>query len=226
MLKKIVLITILLLSGNLFSGEYTNLKDLWLNNQIDHITFISKSTELISSSSFNNLEQARIYIDMGLADFYLENADESILKLEKAQELIIKNLEIRESSEAWGLLAESGSYIMLQKGLSYIISNSPKVKEYGEKAIALNPNNYRAIVIDAQGLINAPKIFGGDKKRGIENLRQLLENPMDKQDKFFVLMALSQSLVQDKKTREEGIKYAKEALKLYPSNIEALKIIN
>jgi tetratricopeptide (TPR) repeat protein len=163
---------------------------------------------------------------MGLADLYLENTDGSILKLEKAQELINSSLSTKESSEAWGLLAESGSYIMLQKGISYIISNSPKVKEYGEKAIALNPNNYRAIVIDAQGLINAPRIFGGDKKRGLENLRKLTEKPMEKQDKFFVLMALSQSLVQDKKTLDEGIKYAKEALKLYPLNIEALKIIN
>ncbi len=76
-------------------------------------------------------------------------------------------------SKAFLLEAEARAEVMLFKGVSFIIKNGSLVQELAEETLSLDPDNPEALVIYAQGRINAPRLFGGNKREGIQILEEL-----------------------------------------------------
>lgn len=229
MINKIVILCIFSLSVSLYSQNKNEIIDKWLNAEISHSEFIKQcENEIEEVDNINYLSAislSKLHMNIGLAWFRLNQKDMSIKHLEIAQVYAKKSLDFKETSEGWRLLADNGSYIMIQKGITYIIKNSGKVQKQALKALELDKNNARAALINAQGLINTPKAFGGDKKKGITILKELSgRKDLSKEDLFYISIALSQALKSIKES-ESAKSVIKDALKIYPKNLHANKLL-
>lgn len=162
--------------------------------------------------------EARVSLALGQIFFYQEDENQSLEYLQQSKDFASKALGYSKNSENWRLLSEAGSFIMVQKGVGYIIANSSIVQEDAEEALRLDDRNARASLIIAQGLINAPAIFGGDKKKGMAMMDELADRPLlSTEDRFFILMAKAESLEEMRKKREAEETY-KELRGLFPGN--------
>lgn len=165
-MKKIIIILILVLPLCIYANSVDLLKEEWLNNHIG-------LEELIRNLK---AEEDSYYQQLNLGRFlFLAGEKEASLQL---LEPLYKELQLyaerEESSLAYLLAAEAGSLVMVQKGVTYIIRNSKRVDRLAKRSLELNPGQVGAELIVLSGLINAPKLFGGDRERGMKGLRDLL----------------------------------------------------
>lgn len=222
MSKKIILLILTLNTFILFSNNRESLDsevNIWLNSEISNKEFIERIDKLKSK---DNYLKALVDLYAGLAYLYEDDKENSLKRLTASQRFAKEEIKKRETSDLWRIVSEAGSYIMLQKGVSYIIRNSAKVNEDALKSIELNGNNNRAKLIVAQGYLNAPKLFGGDRKKGIELLKEVLESPeINKEDKYFTLITLAGAF----KGKKQELYYLNEGLKIYPKNSRTLSKI-
>ncbi|MBI9103103.1 MAG: hypothetical protein JEY99_11870 [Spirochaetales bacterium] len=123
-------------------------------------------------------------------------------------------------AEAYRVNADALAEIMLFKGVPYIIKNGGKVQELAEKSLANDPGNPDAAVIYAQGRINAPRLFGGNRNEGISILSDLWLNRLDgnlsKAQIFRVAVALGDTYL--KKDPDKAEEYYYQAALLFPDN--------
>lgn len=227
MIRKITITVILLCSlfsisaADTFFEESTNTVESWLNNTITDMELISDFERIgttIESNEYHKKSLTQLYI--GLAYFEYGDKKLSLKALENAQEQSELALMEGKTSENWRVDAEIKSYIMLQKGISYIIKNSNKVSDNAQKALDLDPANARASLIVAQGLINAPALFGGNIKKGIKTLENLTtRDDLKREDIFFIYKSLGDAYKKSKK-RENAIKAFEKALEIFPKNQE------
>ena len=134
--------------------------------------------------------------------------------------------EIREKSpeESYLLEAESRVELMQLKGFVYRIRHAAGVQKLVKKAIALDPLNPRAHLLAAVGLINAPRLFGGDIERGITILEAALDGnsvELTRQMRFQYLYALGRAYAKTGDTGNARDTIA-AALRLYPGNRDAM----
>lgn len=230
MIKKITIITLLIFSlFNLAAAETLIDKadiviNQWLDNKITNSEFISEIQRLETTATTIK-EKTIINLYVGLGYFEDENKKQSLKALEEG----LKNSEIalqsNNESETWRIDAELRSYTMLQKGISYIIKNSQTVSDNAQKALDLDPKNARASLIVAQGLINAPALFGGDIKKGIKILEELTKRAnLKKEDIFFIYTSLSGAYEKNKK-KDLAVTAIENALKIYPNNKKAIETL-
>ncbi|MGL1891049.1 MAG: hypothetical protein OCD02_05445 [Spirochaetaceae bacterium] len=226
MIKKIlILLSILTITlfevfpSESFLDKTSPIVDKWLSSNITDLDFISEIENLEKNIDFDDNSGksiSKLYI--GLGYFQAGNKKLSLKALAKGQEYSELALNKKQTSENWRVNAEIGSYIMLQKGVTYIIKNSGKVNKSAQNALDLNPRNARAALIVAQGLINAPALFGGDIKEGIKTLEELTKrNDINKEDLFFIYNSLSDAYEKNKK-KDKSIESIKKVLKLFPQN--------
>lgn len=225
MINKITFIFLILTSFSLYSQIGNKTIDKWLNAELTHSEFIKiNQQEVIKINDkdyLSAIDLSKIYMNIGLAWYRLNNKDESIKNLEIARKYAQKSLDLKETAEGWRLLADNGSYIMIQKGITYIIRNSGKVHNQALKALELDNNNPRAALINAQGLINTPKALGGNKKEGISILQELAtRKDLSNEDLFYINIALTQALKSIKEI-ESAKSVIKKALRIYPNNTHA-----
>lgn len=227
----IILFSILSLAIFSYTSEFESNFNRWLNNDIESDKFIAIIDSTIDDvvnlerSYKSRLLLARLYLIMGRVYYTLKNSDSSIESFLLAIEYAEESITFRESSEAWSIKAEASSGIMIHKGTSYIIKNSKKINEYAQRSIDLNSKNIKANYIIAQGLINAPKIFGGNKVKGFKVLKDLLEyDTITEVDRFDINMTLSRSLLKSKKATDAN-KYCLDALQIYPGNLKARRLL-
>lgn len=222
------MILLILLQLNIMNFMDNNI-DLWLNDKLSNteilIVLDNEEKDLNSTQDYNFFYKLSI-IDLyrGQVFFYEDEKKESISYLETSIENANRAKQIKETSESFRVLSEAGSYLMLQKGVPYIIKNSKAVNENALKALTLDKDNNRASIIVANGLINAPKLFGGNIKEGLNMLLNLDMSQSPKEVKFNRAFTLSKGYKQDKKI-DKAIKYCNEALKIYPKNKEALELL-
>jgi tetratricopeptide (TPR) repeat protein len=125
------------------------------------------------------------------------------------------------------LEAEARAELMLFKGVAVIIKNGPLVQELAEKTLEIDPLNPEALVIYAQGRINAPRLFGGNKKEGIRVLEDLwLRRPggrgepeMTVPQAYRVAVSLGETMVES--DSEAADRYFRSALILAPGSPRA-----
>lgn len=204
-MKKLILFGLLLLSIHIYSENLDNDIELWVNNQIT----ISDLIERLQSAKKSTEQQ----ILLGKFLYIAGDSDRSLAILEPLYRELQKRLNLEESAELYSNTSEVGTYIMIQKGVRFIISNSSKVNTYAEQALEMNPNLIKAEIIILNGLINAPKLFGGDKKKGVSGLKNILKRgDITNLEKYETLSALITS-TKDKKEIES---YVNEIKKIYP----------
>lgn len=83
----------------------------------------------------------------------------------KAAELSPDNAEVLTLQS---MLAVGRMRVDWSRGMTY----GPKSTALLEEALAIDPDNPRALMNAAQGLINTPEAFGGNKVKGCEMLRE------------------------------------------------------
>jgi tetratricopeptide (TPR) repeat protein len=223
MKKQFLLLFTILLTIKIFSLDTE--VDKWLNSEITDKLFIEYLTREVSLAE-DPYEKSIYHLYLGQVYFNNERKKDSIKELEVAIDYADSALREKESADLWRVKSEAGSIIMLQKGVSYIIRNSKKVNEYALKSVAIDNNNIKAQIIIANGLINAPKVFGGNLELGLKQLNQLTSSIIiSREDKFNCFIALSTAYKRDKKNRlaEE---MCKKALEIYPENLRAKELLS
>lgn len=203
----------------------------WTNREIDSNSFIAMlkvvENDLMQSESTDksSFQLAEIYLIYGEIYLDLKEEELSISSLEKAILLTEESLKEFQISEQYRLMASAGSYLMMQKGLSFKIRYSSIVYAQTEKALELDPDNSKASLIKAQYLLNAPRIAGGNKQIGMKILiEQSNKNNLEKLDQFHLLIALSEAY-QKQRDKRKSIEAVKQALTLFPNNQYALNLL-
>ena len=229
--KTIMLSLILIINSLIFAQEamdYTdflqNPFDLWLNNEMSSEYLIEKMDALevsLDKESPNwktKYWQAKAALIKGQILFETGQKKLSLSELERSQSLSMESIAKKDNSDSWRLMADAGSYIMLQKGMFYIMGNSSKVQDQAEMALELDPLNARASLIIAQYLTNAPKIAGGNITEGIEIFENLTKRyDLIDEDSFYIFMGLSEAMKKNDQI-DESIRACRMALSYFPEN--------
>lgn len=201
---------------SLFSSDFEDKIDLWMNGEITPSQFLSELDSIERDVDTKgdpdiNYQNSILNLYRGAVYYNIEDKKNSIIYLEEAMTLAQKDVTFRNTPDAYRILSEAGSYLMIQKGFRYIIKNSKEINEYAETALKFDPQNSKAEAIIANGLINAPKIFGGDLDRGVTIIERLLVNKdITNEQRYNMLISLAKAL--------EKKDYALEAEKIYPNN--------
>ncbi|MBI9097922.1 MAG: hypothetical protein JEY91_05570 [Spirochaetaceae bacterium] len=206
------------------SQDYVQIVNLWINAEdsygitLQKVADIDRTLDQLPDSLDKFYWKSRTALLRGQIWFFQEEKKKSIRELEKSQELAKISLDYENYSEGWRLISDAGSFIMLQKGVGYIISHSSDVQKQAEKALELDSTNARAALIVAQGLMNAPRLFGGNKEKGIEMLIDLSRSDnLSDEDRYFILSALGDAFVAIGRT-DDAIRNYRMMLSLYPGS--------
>ena len=120
--------------------------------------------------------------------------------------------------------------MLIIRGLPYKIRNGGKVAGISESVLEINPHNIRANLLVALKMINAPKLFGGNPRRGIEVLSKVLEHPMvsteiGTHDFFWYYLALGEGYAKiNEKTKAR--EFYQMAIEMYPGNRDARELLS
>lgn len=229
--KRIIAAVFLLFCAVFLYGQedYENVFLSWIEGNSGSAPVLARLEELyrdaenISSLPDRLYRQARISLALGQLYYFEEKGEQSLPWLEKSRSLAEELIGRDSRADAWRIMSDAGSFLMIQKGVGYIISNSPKVQEQAEKALEIDGTNARAGLIIAQGLMNAPALFGGDKKKGISDMEALSRrSDLNGEDRFYILMALAEAYDKARKKDLARDTY-RQIVELYPGNPLALK---
>ncbi|MDR2597694.1 MAG: hypothetical protein LBC76_10300 [Treponema sp.] len=161
---------------------------------------------------------------MGRAYQFENKKNEAITHYDEGIKWAEKALEIRESSEAWVILAENISQSCVVRPASYAIANGLKVEKYAKNALAIDSKNAAAKFMIAARWVFAPAPFHNYNK-GIEMLTAIPDSSnMEKDDMFNVFSSLSYAYIQKKNSVQASQWYSK-ANEIYPTN-KYLKTLN
>jgi tetratricopeptide (TPR) repeat protein len=158
-----------------------------MNGYEDDLNLLEESRDTLYWKSKTALIRGQVY-------YSLERNNETLNEMEICIEMAEKSMTYGEYSEGWRLQADAGSYVMLIKGVANIIANSGKMQNMAKKSLLLDPDNARSSLIIAQALINAPPLFGGNKKKGSEILERLNNrNDIKNEDRYYIMLALCEA---------------------------------
>lgn len=204
--------------------EYDKVMLAWIDGSRNDFQILSDLGNLesdiaaITDSAERQYWTARVNLAIGQIRFYREEEKLSLDALEKSREEARLAAEGGAGADAWRIQADAGSFIMIQKGVGYIIANSGKVQDQAEKALEMDNSNVRASLIVAQGLINAPAIFGGNKRKGFAEMEALTRKPgLDPEDRFFILMGMGE-IYENEKEEDKALAFYRKILDDYPEN--------
>ena len=221
------MVLLLLLQLSLLPQLSSN-TDLWLNREVSNEQMLdlinSEEKTIIQSDKNYNYKISLIELSKGKVYLSINNKKLALMHLENATNYAKKANLNNETSENYRVISESGTYIMLLKGVYYIIKNSKEINDYALKAIEMDSNNLRAKIIVAAGLINAPKIFGGDIYKGISILESLSTEKSEKEVQFNRVIVLVNGYI-TLKDEPKAKEYLIQALKIYPNNKEANELL-
>lgn len=205
-------------------GEYKKIMELWISGEksyrlvLDALADLEKRLDRLTANSTEFYWKARTLLAAGQISYYHDRKEGSIEILEKSRGFAVRAIDSGAGSDAWRILSEAGSYIMIQKGVGYIIANSADIQEQAERCLEMDRGNVRAGLIVAQGLVNAPALFGGNKKKGISDLEELNRRfGLSVEDQFFLALALGENYENVRKKDEAGYVYQNLADR-YPGN--------
>lgn len=204
-MKKLILFGILLFSVHIYSDNLDDYIESWINNTTE--------SEVLIQNLIRADQSIKQQVLLGKYLFITGDSDGSLTILEPLYKQLQKDLKTGERAELYSYASEVGTYIMIQKGVRFIISNSKKVNTYAEIALELNPELVQAEIIVLSGLINAPKLFGGDRERGIKGLKAILKRESITDLERYETLS---TLLTTTKDEQEIEFYTKEIKKIYP----------
>lgn len=201
----------------------TALEILWAGkggegSAVDFLDQAESAFLRIDDSAERAYRLSRVSLYRGRLALAVATKREALAYLETSMNLAEEALSYREFSEAYRVWSDAGSSFMVTKGLGAIIKLAPQVAEWSEKAVELDPTNATAIIISAQGKINAPKSAGGDPEGAREMLDQLMRrNDLSRIDEFFGAVSLAQVNLK-LKDRDTATRWCRLASSIYPDN--------
>ena len=137
---------------------------------------------------------------------------------EEAMNLAESSTASRRTSEALRLHADAGSSWMITKGLGGIIKMAPQVQGWSDESLELDPSNPLALIISAQGQINAPRSAGGDPEAAAARLETLVaRRDLDDISLFWGRVSLAQAYAK-LKDRDSAERMCGLAAQIYPDS--------
>jgi tetratricopeptide (TPR) repeat protein len=192
-------------------------------NQIEVIFLQAK--EAVRQSSLGGRKKAywlsRIEYLMGRAEQNIERKKDAAGYYEQALAHIEEALDKEPFSEGFRMKSEIISQMCLVKGVGFILSKGPKVNPLAEKALDLNPENGKAIILIASSKVYPPPIYGGNPEKGIELMQKANRMPdIEKDDRFNIYSGIGVAY-EKLGEKEKAAYWLEKALELYPENVYA-----
>jgi len=154
---------------------------------------------------------------MGRAYLFEERKDEAAARFSDGMDYAQRALDVRESAEAWVMLAENLSQSCVVRSVSFAIANGLNVEKYSKNALAINRRNAAASIMIASRWVYAPSPFH-NYRRGIEMMTAVIsECDMEKDDMFNVYSAIGYAYIQLRNSAQARI-WLTRALEIYPTN--------
>jgi tetratricopeptide (TPR) repeat protein len=127
---------------------------------------------------------------------------------------------VGETPTALVALAEPLGELSLLKDLGFLISNGPKVGQYANKALDIEPKNIKAWLLKASALAYPPTIWGGNYKKALETYAAVLPlstSGLPKDVLFDIRVGIATAYA-NLKLPEHAAWWFRAALELYPQN--------
>jgi len=185
----------------------------------------------ISAKAKNSLSGAEQYIMlsrceymMGRAYAYEEKKEEARIHYDEGINYAERALKLRESAEAWVMLAENISQSCIVRPASYAMANGLKIERYSKNALEIDGKNAAAQLLIAVRWVYAPTPFH-NYNRGIQMLSDLRNNSvMEKDDEFNAYLATGYGYMQQKNSTQARL-WLLRALEIYPTNKYAQSLL-
>jgi tetratricopeptide (TPR) repeat protein len=172
-------------------------------------------TELSGASQLIMLSRCEYM--MGRAYLYEERKEEAAARFGDGMDYAQRALNVRESAEAWVMLAENLSQSCIVRSVSFAIANGLNVEKYSKNALAINGRNAAASIMIASRWVYAPSPFH-NYRRGIEMMSAILTGcDMEKDDMFNVYSGIGYAYVQMRNSAQAQT-WLTRALEIYPTN--------
>jgi len=159
---------------------------------------------LIKTKTTLNDKNGKVFTEDGLDEI------DKISNINKNEEALIVKADLL------------GNYIML--GSSYIFSKGIESSKVLDRALKLNKENPRSILIDSEKKIYAPGLFGGDKEKAKQQLKELIGNyELLPKDAFEAVRNLG--IIAAKEGKDDfAATYYSYATNIFPNNLDVIKL--
>jgi len=172
-------------------------------------------TELSGASQLIMLSRCEYM--MGRAYLFEERKEEAAARFGDGMDYAQRALNVRESAEAWVMLAENLSQSCVVRSVAFAMANGLNVEKYSKNALAMNNRNAAASIMIASRWVYAPSPFH-NYRRGIEMMSAILTGcDMEKDDMFNVNLAIGYAYVQMRNSAQAR-PWLTRALEIYPTN--------
>lgn len=171
---------------------------------------------------------ARVYMEADMEDkkdFEKFRSKEAEARFERAYDNLGAYLEIREDSDVLTLRADILGQLCLLKGTSFTMSNGLNIRKMTDRALELNPENAKALVLAGNDRVYTPKIFGGKPRDGIALFERAENMPNAEKDDLFNIYSGIGVAWQKLKKKDLAIFWMNKALTIYPENIYIKRMI-
>jgi len=178
----------------------------------------------ISAKAKSSLSGAAQYIILSRCEYMMGRAYAYEEKKEKARthydegiNYAERALKLRESAEAWVMLAENISQSCIVRPASYAMANGLKIERYAKNALETDSKNAAAQLLIAVRWVYAPSPFN-NYNRGIQMLSEIKnKSVMEKDDEFNLYLAIGYGYMQQK-NNSQAILWLSRAVEIYPTN--------
>jgi len=164
---------------------------------------------------------------MGKAYLNEERKNEASAHFEEGMKSAEESLKIRETADAWVMLAENLSQNIASRSSNvfYAMANGLNVEKYSKNALSFNSRNAAAQYMIAARWVFAPAPFNNIRK-GIEMMSAIIDSAdMGKDDTFNVYSALGYAYIQQRNNTQARI-WLNRSLEIYPTNKYALSMLS
>ena len=154
---------------------------------------------------------------MGRAYQLEERNNEASARYEEGIRLAERALEVRESAEAWQMLAENISQNCVVRPPSYAMANGLRVERYSRNALNIDPRNAASRFMIAARWVYAPTPFH-NYNRGLQMLKAIPdESDTQKDDTFNIYSSIGYTYMQQRNHAQARIWFLR-SLEIYPTN--------
>ncbi|NLW47637.1 MAG: hypothetical protein GXY86_09915 [Firmicutes bacterium] len=190
-------------------------------NTIDQI----RATLGLSKESFAKLaESDQKYYWLSQVDFTLGeisevagNKKEAAQEFSQSNRLAQKAIDYNDQfSDAYRLLADTYMRLLNYNGPLYTMSHGPEALRMAKKAFKIDNHNYTALTSEGMYYISAPKVGGGNIKKGIATLEKALASK-DSFDRFIAHIWLGTAYLKEK-NKTKALKHIQLAREIYPNS--------
>ncbi|MDC7232789.1 MAG: hypothetical protein PQJ58_06130 [Spirochaetales bacterium] len=176
-----------------------------------------------ASSSAEGKELTELFLYRGLLHIDLKENEKASSVLAEGIEYC--SLQYEEGGDLFYLVqgALLKSHWMLLQKTGVLIRTGGEIQEMTDLALRREPDNFTARLLSAQGLINAPPLFGGDPEQAAELLLDSENLAVSDAHRFDLYLTLADAR-RKKKVWDEASLWCEEALNLFPDNPSALEM--